>query len=114
MEFSRPEYWSGYPFFSPGDLPNPGMEARSPALQVDSFPAEPQGKPNSCMVNCKYSSKRGHPSAGIKFYCHEGDISRQKYTSPLTFLPKFKGKEAEVRHTTCQKNMHLFCLELRI
>ena len=41
MEFSRPEYWSGYPFPSPGDLPYPRIEPRSPALQVDSLPAEP-------------------------------------------------------------------------
>ena len=39
-EFSRPEYWSGLPFPSPGDLPNPGIELRSPALQADSLPAE--------------------------------------------------------------------------
>ena len=45
MEFSRPEYWSGKPFPSPGDLPNPGIEPGSPALRVDSLPAEPQGKP---------------------------------------------------------------------
>ena len=45
IEFSRPEYWSGYPFPSPGDLPNPGIEPRSPALQADSLPAETQGKP---------------------------------------------------------------------
>ena len=37
MGFSRQEYWSGCPFSSPGDLPNPGIEPRSPALQVDSF-----------------------------------------------------------------------------
>ena len=41
VEFSRPEYWSGWPFPSPGDLPDRGIEFRSPALQVDSFPAEP-------------------------------------------------------------------------
>ena len=46
MEFFRPEYWSGEPFPSPGHLPNPGTEPRSPALQADSLPAEPQGKPN--------------------------------------------------------------------
>ena len=45
MEFSRPEYWSGQLFPSPGDLPNPGIKPRSPTLQVDSLPAEPQGKP---------------------------------------------------------------------
>ena len=46
MEFSGPEYWSEQPFHSPGDLPNPGIEPRSPALQAESLPAEPQGKPN--------------------------------------------------------------------
>ena len=44
MEFSRPEYWSGYPFPSPGYLLNPGIEPRSPTLQVDYLPAESQGK----------------------------------------------------------------------
>ena len=44
-EFSRSENWSGYPFPSPGDLPNPGIEPRSPTMQADSVPAEPQGKP---------------------------------------------------------------------
>ena len=50
MEFSRPEYWSGEPLPSPGDLPNPGIEPRSPALQADSIPAEPQGKPKNTGV----------------------------------------------------------------
>ena len=45
MGFSRQEYWSGLPFPSPGDLPNPGIEPRSPALQVDSLPSELPGKP---------------------------------------------------------------------
>ena len=47
MEFSRQEYWSGLPFASPGDLPNPGIETRSPALQVNFLPSEPPGKPNN-------------------------------------------------------------------
>ena len=50
MEFSRPEYWSGSPFPSPGDLPNPGIEPRYPALQADSLPAEPPGKPKNTRV----------------------------------------------------------------
>ena len=45
MEFSRQEYWSGLPFPSPGDLPNPGIEPRSPALQAEALPSEPPGKP---------------------------------------------------------------------
>ena len=47
---SRPEYWSGQPFPSPGNLPNPGIEPRSPALRADSLPAEPQGKPKNIGV----------------------------------------------------------------
>ena len=47
MGFSRQEYQSGLPFPSPGDLPNPGIESRSPALQADTLPSEPA--PNSFM-----------------------------------------------------------------
>jgi len=43
MRFSRQEYWSGLSFPSPGDLPNPGTELRSPSLQADSLPSEPLG-----------------------------------------------------------------------
>ena len=43
-EFSRQEYWSGLPCLPPGDLPNPGIESRSPGLQGDSLPSEPLGK----------------------------------------------------------------------
>ena len=43
--FSRQEYWSGLPFPSPGDLPDPGIEPQSPALQADSLLTELQGKP---------------------------------------------------------------------
>ena len=43
--FSRQENWSGLPFPSPGDLPHPGIESESPALQADSLPSEPPGKP---------------------------------------------------------------------
>ena len=50
VKFSRQEYWSGQLFPSPGDLPNPGIESRSPALQVDSLPAEPPGKPKNTGV----------------------------------------------------------------
>ena len=44
MEFSRQEYWSGLPFPSPGDLPNPGIEPGSPTLQADTLPSEPPRK----------------------------------------------------------------------
>ena len=44
MGFSRQEYWSGLPFPSPGDLPNPGIEPGSSASQADALPSEPPGK----------------------------------------------------------------------
>ena len=44
LEFSRQEYLSGLPFPSPGDLLEPGIELRSPAMQVDSLLTEPPGK----------------------------------------------------------------------
>ena len=46
IEFPRQEYWSGWPFLSPGDLPNPGFEPGSPAPQADSLPTELQGEPS--------------------------------------------------------------------
>ena len=48
--FSRQEYWSGLSYPPPGDLPNPGIEPRSPTLQADSLPAEPLGKPKNTVV----------------------------------------------------------------
>jgi len=48
--FSSQEYWSGLPCPPQGDLPNPGIKPRSPALQVDSLPSEPRGKPKNTGV----------------------------------------------------------------
>ena len=50
MEFSQQEYWNGLPFPSPGDLPNPGIEPRSPALQADALLFEPPGKPTITII----------------------------------------------------------------
>ena len=56
MEISRPEYWRGEPFPSPGDLTNPGVEPRSPALQADSLPTELSGKPH---IKVKTHTEKG-------------------------------------------------------
>ena len=48
--FSRQEYWNGLPCSPPGDLPNPGIKPKSPALQSDSLPSEPPGKPKNTEV----------------------------------------------------------------
>ena len=47
MEFSRQEYWSGFPLPSSGDLPDPEIKSRSLALQADALPSEPAGKPRT-------------------------------------------------------------------
>ena len=56
IEFSRQEYWSGLPFPSPGDLPNSGIETKSPALQADSLLSEPPEKPLSLVSESESAS----------------------------------------------------------
>ena len=51
MGFSRQKYWSGLPFPSPGELPNPGIEPGSPVLQANFLPSEPLGKPKKSRDN---------------------------------------------------------------
>ena len=52
MGFSRQEYWNGLPFPSPGDLPNPGIEPKSPSLQAEALTSEPPGKKAKCVKLC--------------------------------------------------------------
>ena len=57
MAFSMQVYWSGLPFPSPRDLPNPGIEPRSPTLQADTLPSEPPGKPiNQALIVLKLAT----------------------------------------------------------
>ena len=77
MEFSRQEYWSGLPFPPPGDLPDPGIKLRSPALQEDSLLSEPPGKPiiveRLCIYACVHSLDSHHTPWEIVLYekCHK-------------------------------------------
>ena len=57
MEFSRQEDWSGLPFPSPGDPPNPGIEPGSPTLRADSLLSELPGKPSFFYIKLKVSKK---------------------------------------------------------
>ena len=71
VEFSRPEYWNGQPFPSPGDLPNPGIKPRSPTLQVDSLSAEPQANPLQIevfLINVNVSSEGLSPTWFLEFF----------------------------------------------
>ena len=56
LGFSRQEYWSGFPHPPPGDLPDPGIEPRSPALQADASPTESPRMPQNCPVQCYIST----------------------------------------------------------
>ena len=106
MDFSRPEYWSGWPFLSPGDLPNPGFEPRSPSLQVDSLPAQPQGKPHyqyiqeSKLIKCTFK-KNNNNKAGT---CESTTQAKNQDTASLlealtwpsycSLFPPCKGSQA--------------------
>ena len=65
--FSRQEYWSGLPCPPPGDLPNPGIEPRSPTLQVDSLLPEPQGKPKNIGVGSLSLLQRIFPTQELNW-----------------------------------------------
>ena len=62
MEFYSQEYWSGWPFPSPGDLPGPGIKPRSSALQADSLMSETPGKPqlthSQCLIKLSENKER--------------------------------------------------------
>ena len=66
--FSRQEYWSGLPCPPPGDLPNPGIEPRSPELQTDSLPTERPGKPFDYCGFVLESKVREHDSSSFVFH----------------------------------------------
>ena len=59
MGFSRQEYWSGWPFPSLGDLPDPGIESGSPTLEADALTSEPPGKQHA-RPPCKSPTPRVH------------------------------------------------------
>ena len=74
MGFSRQEYWSGLPLPSPGDLPNPGIESGSPALQADTLTSEPPRKPilvhcSCCVASVVSDSVRPHGLQPTRLFC---------------------------------------------
>ena len=103
MGFSRQEYWIGLPFPSPGDLPHPGIEPRSPALEAEALSSEPPGKGDllkefaivfitSSIVWPQVNSREGtqlHPSKkknGLKIYRAWPSPSEQHPVSSLVSL----------------------------
>ena len=79
MGFSRQEYWSGLPFPSPGDLPNPGIESQSPALQADALPSEAPGKLKSAGVGSLLLLREAvtvREWTNVTYHLHTCDIAR--------------------------------------
>ena len=80
IEFSRQEYWSGLPFPSPGDLPDPGIEPRSPTLWADTLPSEPPGKP--CCLNILTKKLWTHLPGNEVHQCNKADSSTSSPSCP--------------------------------
>ena len=73
MGFSRQEYWSGFPFPSPRDLPNPGVEPGSPALQADALSSEPPGKPKFiARIICEFFDQGSGTRMGLDYCVWDG------------------------------------------
>ena len=89
MGFSRQEYWSGLPFPPPGDLPDPGIEPRSPALQADSLPPELQGKPPRL------------PQFGVQVCA----LGKMLYCRPLT-QGNLSNRQGSLYTVTCLFNLY--------
>ena len=84
MGFSRKEYWIGLPFPPPGDLPDPGIEPGSPALQADSLPSKPPGKPFTSFffITVRIWKRYKYPSTGkwinMTVYPYSGILCRER------------------------------------
>ena len=101
--FSRHKYWSGLPFSSLGDLPDPGVKPRSPALQADSLPSEPPGKPS---LSPDLSSMTITSSSISTTFCKENPSKTSKRQKML-----FKSLlNCKAQIFTLQEYTHLFSL----
>ena len=110
-EFSRQEHWSGFPFPTPGDLPNPGIKPASPAMAGRFFILEPPGKPKCSIISfVSLSSAPWTESKRFPFLffsaAKEKQISKQTTTTKtylwmwyLTLLNKCKSKDNSPVHS---------------
>ena len=87
LRFSRQGYWSGLPFPSPGDLPNPGIEPGSPALQANSLPTELQGKLDMYILNC-LKFQEAINACICKFWTDVEKLGKNYLSTKKTFYSK--------------------------
>ena len=98
LGFSRQDYWSGWPFPSSGDLPSPGIELESPALQADSSPSQPPGKPKGNRCDIYKFRGFGESSEALPF----------KHTSILTSYLLFEFNHQNLKETTFTYSTNIF------
>ena len=90
MEFSRQEYWSGLPFPSPGDLPNPGIKLGSPALQTDALLSEPPGKPHKIHIDAiKMNEADSFTSRNLQ-------MKKKGANTSLVMISKWRNREGRI------------------
>ena len=93
MGFSRQEYWSGLPFPSPVDLPDPGIEPSSPALSGRFFTAEPPGKPSK-------------PYSPLIFHQYDWKIMKLSVSCSLAFFPAVRSQLVSQQFQETSKKCH--------
>ena len=103
MGFSRQEYWSGLPFASLGDLPNPGIESGSPALQADSLPSE---QPETWVLRFRSGVEDKRPHEELKSKPHDL-LGACLVTKAVSFSQSWSlyflvASEAQSRRVTCR------------
>ena len=95
-----PEYWGGLPFPPPGDLPHPGIKPESPvspALQTDSLPAEPSGKPLSCLGGTQL----------LLLWLYSSSLTKENSRAGCVASPQFLRLDDPTTHSPCSTVPHL-------
>ena len=104
MGFPRQEYWSGFPFLSPGDLPDPRIEPRSPAWKEDSLPLSHQGSHNFCYTEGNTSKTllwaRNLLLLGLRLECRSQHswLQPSRNPSPPAWVPAQQQAQALASH----------------
>ena len=112
MAFSRLEYWSGLPFPSPGNLPNPGIESGSPTLQTDTLLSEPQGRPQAFLQpgthwGLQAYFNKGHTETTSCLYCPQfGPVAHLVGPTPPSSEKPFLRKNFQCLLTHLFEFMH--------
>ena len=104
MKFFRQEYWSGLPFLPQGDLHDQGIELGSPALQADSLPSEPPGKPRVTATPAYQHRGLFKPEGTKRNGCLEGENGLSFGSTEFVVMPiePLAGKARKIQELECE------------